>query len=51
MSTGADKAEHDGNNINSKLELKEFGDRVVHISTPHACLHNGSEVVIGQNDI
>lgn len=40
-----------GHNVHSQLELKEFGDAVVNISSPHNCFNNACKVVICENNI
>ncbi len=41
---------YQGNNycddIDCQLELDEFPDGVVNVSSPHHCLHNGTEVIV-----
>ena len=37
--------------IDSELELKELGDRVIHITSPHHRFYNGAEVVVCENDV
>lgn len=48
---GTSESHYDGHNVDSKLELKKFGDAVVDITAPHYCLDNAAEVIISQNDI
>lgn len=49
--TGARKSNNHCYYINSKLELKEFWDAVVHIASPHNCFNNACKVVICENNI
>jgi hypothetical protein len=42
---------NDGDNVDSELELEEFGDAVVDVSTPHDSFDNGAEVIVRQNDV
>lgn len=44
---GHDQSYH----IHSKLKLKESSDVIIYVSTPHASLNNGSEVVILNDNI
>lgn len=48
---GSSESHDDGYNIDSQLELKELGDAVVDVATPHHCFDNAAEVIIRQYDI
>ena len=41
----------DGDNIDSQLELEEFGDGIVHVATPHDGLDDAREVVVSEDDV
>lgn len=47
----ADEGDGNGDDVNCELELQELGDRVVHVPAPHDGLHDGREVVVGQDDV
>lgn len=43
---GSSKGHNDSDHIDSELELKELGDAVVNVSTPHHSLHYTAKVII-----
>ena len=43
--------ESDSDDVDSELELDEFGNRIVHVSAPHDGLHDTSKVVVCEDDI
>jgi len=47
----SDKRDDHGHYIDGQLELKEFGDAVVDVTSPHDSLNDASEVIISQDDI
>jgi hypothetical protein len=42
---------NDGDHVDCQLELKELGDAVVDVTTPHDGLDNRRKIVISQNDV
>jgi len=49
--TSSEEGDDDGDNVDGQLELKELGDAVVDVTTPHHRLHDTRKVVISQDDV
>ena len=47
----AEERDDDSDAVDSELKLKELGDTVVDITTPHDRLDDTREVIIGQDDV
>jgi hypothetical protein len=47
----AKESHDDGHNIDSQLELKELGNAVIDVASPHHGFYNRCEVVVCQNNI
>ena len=45
--TGTQEGYDDCHQVDGELELKELGDAVVHVATPHHRLHDAREIIIG----
>lgn len=48
---GSCKRYDDGHDVDGQLELKELGDTVVHVPSPHDGFNDAGKVVVGQNDV
>ena len=48
---GAYEGDRDGDGVDGQLELKELGDAVVDVATPHDRLDDAREVVVRQDDV
>lgn len=48
---GAGERHDHGHHVDSQLELKELGDAVIDVPSPHDGLDDAGEVVVSQDDV
>lgn len=48
---GSSERHDDGHHVDGQLELKEFGDAVVHVAPPHDGFDDAGKVVVGQDNV